>query len=172
MTAETFKIEVLPMKNRLFRFALRLLANVMEAEDAVQEVMLRLWDKRESLGKVRNREAFAMTMIRNFCLDRMKSKGYNNKQPNQLEYTPSNDPNPMRDLENKDSFALIRQIIAGLPGQQRMVIHLRDIEGYDFEEISEILGVGMNAIRANLSRARKKVRDQLSKSYDYEYREN
>jgi len=74
MTVETFKIEVLPLKHKLYRFAKRLLKNATEAEDIVQEVFIRLWSRREKLSEYKSIEAFAMTITKNLCLDNLKSK--------------------------------------------------------------------------------------------------
>jgi RNA polymerase sigma factor (sigma-70 family) len=171
MTIETFKIEVLPLKHKLFRLSKRLLNNTPEAEDAVQETFLRLWTKKDVLKNYRSIEAFAMTIIKNLCLDRMKSKGYN---PDQLteNFEKMGDSNPHTKLELAESVEKIQRIIQSLPEQQRLIIHLRDIEEYELDEISEIMELNMNTVRVNLSRARKKVREMLTKMYNYEFAKN
>ena len=171
MTVETFKIEVLPLKNKLYRLAKRLLNNIPEAEDAVQEVFLRLWTKRDVLKEYRSIDAFAMTITKNLCLDRLKSKGYRTDELNENTDKMSGST-PYTKLELTDSFEIIQMIIQSLPEQQRMIIHLRDIEEYGLDEIAEIMELNMNTIRVNLSRARKKVREILKKNYDYEFAEN
>ena len=171
MTVETFKIEVLPLKNRLYRFANRLVKNVPEAEDIVQEVFMRLWSRRERLNEYRSIEAFAMTITKNLCLDKLKSK--RNKTD---ELTDRNEQisstTPYKMLELNDSYNKVLEIIQTLPEQQKMIIHLRDIEEYEFEEIAEVMNLTINTIRVNLSRARKKVRETLIKTYSYEFAKN
>ena len=171
MDLETFKIEILPLKNKLFRFAGSFLNQYAEAEDVVQEVFIRLWARRDKLGKYKSIEAFAMVITRNLCLDRMKSKGYKTD-----EWTERNDIHvshtPHTQMEIKDSFAMVKQILETLPEQQSSIVHLRDIEGYEYNEIAEMLGISENTIRVNLSRARKKIRDVMIKKYNYEYTEN
>jgi RNA polymerase sigma factor (sigma-70 family) len=171
MTVETFKIEVLPLKHKLFRLSKRLLNNIPEAEDAVQETFLRLWTKKDVLKNYRSIEAFAMTIIKNLCLDRMKSKGYNSDQLTE-NFEKMGDSNPHAKLELADSVEKIQRIIQSLPEQQRLIIHLRDIEEYELDEISEIMEINMNTVRVNLSRARKKVREMLTKTYNYEFAKN
>lgn len=171
MTVETFKIEVLPLKNKLYRLAKRLLNNIPEAEDAVQEVFLRLWTKREILKEYRSIEAFALTITKNLCLDRLKSKGYKTDELT-LNHEKMGNSNPYTWMELKDSYEKIQMIIQSLPEQQRLVIHLRDIEEYELEEIAEITELNMNTVRVNLSRARKKVRELLIKTYNYEFAKN
>jgi RNA polymerase sigma-70 factor (ECF subfamily) len=155
----------------LYRLAKRLLNNTPDAEDAVQEVFLRLWTKREVLMEYRSIEAFALTVTKNLCLDRMKSKGYKLDELTE-NHEKMGDTNPYKKLELADSFDKIQMIIQTLPEQQRMIIHLRDIEEYDLDEIAEIMELNMNTVRVNLSRARKKVREMLTKTYDYEFAKN
>ncbi len=171
MTVETFKIEVLPVKHKLYRLAKRLLNNIPEAEDAVQETFLRLWSKKDDLKKYRSIEAFAMTITKNICLDRMKSKSYKTDELNE-KHEKTGESNPYTRLELADSYEKIQLIIQSLPEQQRMIIHLRDIEEYDLDEIVEIMELNMNTVRVNLSRARRKVREMLTKTYNYEFAKN
>lgn len=171
MTVETFKIEVLPLKHKLYRLAKRLLNNLPDAEDAVQETFLRLWTKKDVLKEYRSIEAFALTITKNLCLDRMKSKGYKTDELTE-NYERMGESTPHTKLELTESFEKIQLIIQSLPEQQRMIIHLRDIEAYDLDEIAEIMELNMNTIRVNLSRARKKVREKLTKTYNYEFAKN
>lgn len=171
MTVETFKIEILPLKHKLFRFAKGFLKSVHESEDIVQEVMIRLWTRRENLQEYKNIEAFAMTVTRNLCLDRIKSKSFKTQELTVVHQQVSNST-PYKKLELEDAVGKIQLILETLPEQQRQIIHLRDIEGFEFEEISEILKINLNTIRVNLSRARKKIKETLQNRYDYEFAKN
>jgi RNA polymerase sigma factor (sigma-70 family) len=171
MTSEEFKSKVLPLKNKLYRFALRLLGDTEEAQDIVQEIFLRLWSKRDKLNEYRNLEAFSMTMTRNLCLDKLKSPASRKENYNEDTEMPDNNT-PYRKTETSDTLRLVRMAMAGLPEQQRMVIHLRDVEECDFDEIAEITGLSLNNVRVILSRARKKIRDTLIKINNYEFSRN
>jgi len=171
MTVEKFKIEVLPLKHKLYRFAKGFFKSIPEAEDIVQEVLVRLWVRRESLGEYKSIEAFAMTVTRNLCLDRLKSKGYKTEELTIVHQQVSH-ITPYNKLEMEDTFAKIQMILNTLPEQQRQIIHLRDIEGFEFEEIAEILNINLNTIRVNLSRARKRIKETLQNTYDYEFARN
>ncbi len=162
MTAEEFKIELLPIKNKLFRLSLRLLNNREEAEDIVQEIYLKLWDMRLKLKQYRSVEGLMVTMTRNLCLDRLKSKS--NKFAS-LEYEPahSTEDNQEQHSIRKDLVDRVKRSINQLPEQQKTIMHLRDIEGYDYQEISEITGFDLNYIRVNISRARKRIRETIQK---------
>ena len=73
LTSEDFINNLLPLKNKMFRLAYRLLSNRQEAEDVVQETYLKTWNMRNDLEKYRNVEGLLMTMTRNLCMDILKS---------------------------------------------------------------------------------------------------
>ena len=152
------------MSKKLYHFAAVLLKDKVEAEDAVQEVCLKLWNMRDRLKEYQNLEAFSMKVIKNWCLDRIKAKKpvYIDQYHAKVEQTDSTNPEKL--LEQTDQLEHLTRIIYKLPEQQRMVFQLRDIEGYDFEEISEITELNINTVRVNLSRARNKLRDEIMKN--------
>lgn len=171
MDLHDFKIKVFPLKNKLFRLASRLLDDPEEAQDIVQEVFIKLWNRREKLDEYRSVEALAVVTTRNLCLDKLKAKKYPTER---LENLKSDVPEPT--METKKEFTdlaeIIKEIIGQLPEQMKTIMQLRDIEGYDFEEIAGILGMTENAIRVNLSRARKKVREIMINKKLYEFERN
>ncbi len=162
---------MLPVKNKLYRLALRLLGDQEDAMDIVQEIFLRLWMKKDELGEYRNLEAYAVTMTRNLCLDKLKSPAARGETYNEKNEMPDN-RTPYDRTELSDSMRIVRAAMDELPEQQRLVIHLRDVEGSDFDEIAEITGLSLNNIRVILSRARKKIRDTLIKIHSYEFSKN
>jgi RNA polymerase sigma factor (sigma-70 family) len=157
---------VLPFKDKLYRLAKRLLVSREEAEDATQEILLKLWAKSESMEEYRNVEAFAMTMTKNFCLDRLKSKQAGNLKLVHSNYSDEN-TSLQKQLEAKDSLSWMERIMEDLPEQQKMILQLRDVEQYEFDEICELLDMKPTAVRVALSRARKTVREELIKKHNY-----
>jgi len=157
---------VLPFKDKLFRLSKRLLVSTEEAEDATQEVLLKLWSKNSKMKEYKNVEAFAMTMTKNFCLDRLKSKQASNLKLVHSNYGDDNN-SLQKNIEAKDSVNWVAKIMDELPEQQKMVLQLRDIEQYTFEEIEELLDMKPTAIRVALSRARKTVREKLTQKHNY-----
>lgn len=157
---------VLPFKDKLYRLAKRLLVSREEAEDATQEILLKLWSKSESMEEYRNVEAFAMTMTKNFCLDRLKSKQAGNLKLVHSNYSDEN-ISLQKQLEAKDSLSWMERIMEDLPEQQKMILQLRDVEQYEFDEICELLDMKPTAVRVALSRARKTVREELIKKHNY-----
>lgn len=160
MNQKVFLNTVMPFKDKVFRLAKRLLVSQDEAEDATQELYLKLWKNRKELASYRNIEAFAMTMTKNYCLDRLKSKQASNLSLVHSNYKENNS-SLQKKIEVQDAIKKVHEGIAKLPEQQRMVIQLRDIEGYEFKEIEEMLQMKPTAIRVALSRARKTIREQL-----------
>jgi RNA polymerase sigma factor (sigma-70 family) len=162
MDAAEFKSLVLPMSKKLLHYAYLLLRDTGEAEDAVQEICLRLWKIRDSLENYNSLEAFAMKVTRNWCLDRLKAKKpvYIDRYTGSHERsTEEGDPQLM--LEKKDKIQLLDLLMNKLPEQQRMIIQLRDLEGIEFEMIAEIMDMKVNAVRVNLSRARVRLREEF-----------
>ena len=171
MNPEEFKIQVLPLKHRLFRLSLRILGSHEEAEDSVQDAMLKLWTNRDDIAKYTSIEAFAMTVTKNICLDRVRSKSFREERLTDRQ-AMSLMHNPGDVLEKTDFTGFIRKIMDGLPEQQKTIMHMRDIEGLEYELIAEIMGLNVNAVRVNLSRARKQVRNTILKIQGYELARN
>lgn len=146
--------------------AKRLLVSTEEAEDATQEVLVKLWNNNESLSKYASVEAFAMTMTKNYCLDQLKSKRASNLQIVHSNYT-DNGASVQKQIEDKDSWNWVEKIIETLPEQQRLIVQMRDVEEYEFSEIAQILDMNETAVRVALSRARKEIREQLVKKHKY-----
>ena len=156
----------MPFKDKLFRMAKRLLVSTEEAEDATQEVLIKLWSRKSKMETYTNVEAFAMTMTKNFCLDRLKSKQAGNLKLVHSNYT-DNDTSLQHSIEAKDSIRWVERIMNELPEQQKMVLQLRDVEQYEYEEIEKLLDMKPTAIRVALSRARKTVREKLMEKHNY-----
>ena len=155
-----------PFKDKVFRLAKRLLTSTEEAEDATQEVLVKLWSKNGSLNTFNSVEAFAMTLTKNYCLDQLKSKRAGNLKIvniNFIDRTPSVD----KKVEDSDSLNWVEKIINQLPEQQRILIQMRDIEQYEFAEIAKITEMNEIAVRVALSRARKTIRESMTKTHNY-----
>lgn len=166
MKQSEFLKTVMPFKDKVFRLAKRLLVSTEEAEDATQELYFKLWKNRSRLKDYKSIEAFAMTMTKNYCFDRLKSKQASNLTLVHSNYK-ENDTSLQRRIELNDSVSIVHQLIEDLPEQQKLIIQLRDVEQYEFDEISDMLDLKPTAIRVTLSRARKTIREQLLKQHNY-----
>ena len=158
MELNQFKITVVPLRGKLLNYARKLTDDSSDAEDVVQEVMLKLWNIRQKLEECNSIEALAVRITHNLCMDMWRSKRTDQVSLDQVPVV-SQTVNPERVLEGNDEIRLMREIISSLPTLQQTIIRMKDIEEYETEEIAQITGCSSESIRSNLSRARKKVRD-------------
>lgn len=167
MKQKTFVKTFQEVQQKMYFLSKRLLTSHEEAADAVQEVMARLWEKRFQLEEIRNKEAYAMQMVKNYSLDRLKSK-----QASHLKIVHSNydseERNVEDELERLGKVKLVQNMINELPEQYKMIIQLRDIQGYDFEAIENIMNMKATAVRVGLSRARKMLKEKIEEQYKTE----
>jgi len=167
MTTEEFKNTVIPYSAKLYPMLFRILKNEDETRDALQELMLRLWNKRNELESCSNLSAYIVTVAKNYSFDLLKKK-----KPVTLdevhEYKILNLEADDSGHEMKEKFEQVRKVIEDLPEKYRKVIRLRDIDGFSFEEIKEMTGYEIPNLRVILSRARLKVKEEVEKIYDYD----
>lgn len=156
----------MPYSSRLFRLAYRLMGNREEAEDIVQEVYLKLWGMRTELPNYNSIEALSVRITRNLCLDLLRRRKTTHEVIKQQQNKPETYPEtPDQVYEKEEKAEMIHTLIAALPEPQRSLVHLRHLEGKEYEEISEMVNMNVNAIRVSISRARKQMREMLEKQY-------
>ncbi len=158
MDQNTFSSKVLVLSDQLYRMAKSILLDEELAKDSVQDLYVKLWEKRATLKEIENISAFAMRVIRNLCLDKLRKKKETELISDELE---SKDYNTVEIIEQKDITKIIKQFINQLPELQRTIIRLRDVEGFEIKEIAYITSSNENAVMVNLSRARQKVKERL-----------
>jgi RNA polymerase sigma factor (sigma-70 family) len=167
MNLNDFKIKILPTKNKLFRAAFRIVGNTAEAEDVVQEVFIKIWNKRGELRNIENLEAFCMRMTKNLAIDKTRSKHKRTQNLGEGLDFVTRSANPHQKVESNDTIGQVRQLMKQLPDKQRMVMQLRDIEEMTYDEIGDALEIPMNQVKVNLFRARKKIREVLLNNKEY-----
>jgi len=153
MTNDEFENLIIQQKDKFYKFAFSILRNREEAEDAVQEIVLKLWNKRLSVNINKNIESYCMQSIKNHCFDVLRKQNQHLNYRNNSTSTFTEKLN----IENVDLVEKIKIEVQNLSIQQRMAIELKDFQGYDYDEISEILEQSVNAVRANVSRGRKRL---------------
>jgi RNA polymerase sigma-70 factor (ECF subfamily) len=163
---------VTPITNKIFRFSKRILVSREEAEDATQDVLIKLWKKRQRLGDYNNPEAYAMTITKNHCLDRLKSRQAQNLRIAHENFHNDQVTSLQSKIETSDSISLLENLIKILPEKQQLIVQLRDVECYDFKEISKILDMRETAIRVALSRARKTLKTRLIQLHNHGIKKN
>lgn len=163
MPAFLFKQLLLPLYPRLQRVALRMLGNVEDAEDMVQEVYMKLWCRREELPDVQNIEAYCVALTKNMCIDRLRFAEVDRIDVDDVPLSLAAADDVASKLERQDAVEQVKLIIETLPEKQQQVITLRDIRDCTFEEIEEQTGLTAVNVRALLSRARKTIRERFKR---------
>ncbi len=172
MQAKDYTSRVLPLSSKLLRFAGCMLKDGEEARDVVQEVLLKLWEKRDVLDRIANLEAYAMQVTRNRCIDRIRGNRTLPMNREAERSLASRLEEPHDRTEWTDTSHAVLKLIDRLPEQQKSVVYLRDVEQMEYEEIATITGLEINNLRVCLSRARKQVKDELLKLWNHEERRN
>ena len=163
----SFRDDILPLKDKLFRLALRITFDRAEAEDVVQDTMIRVWNKREEWTQIGSIEAYCLTVAKNLAIDRSQKKEAQN-----VELTPemeeeSEISGPYDQLVNNERMSIIHRLINELPEKQRLIMQLRDIEGESYKEIAKILNLTEEQVKVNLFRARQKVKQRYLEIDEY-----
>lgn len=158
-----FKHDILPLKDIIFRTALRITMNREESEDIVQDVLLKLWQQRDDLESVKNLEAFALTAARNLAFDhkaRLETKNVSlieeNHDTEDVWQVSAHDS-----MVRNEQYSQINLAISSLPEKQRTIIHLRDIEGKSYKEIADIMNISESDVKVNLFRARGSLKEKI-----------
>lgn len=164
MNRVKFNEYVLQQSRILYGFAFRILRNQEEAEDAVQEVFIKLWKMGEKLDNYTSIEALSTTMIKNYCIDQIRKQKHNLIDNEDIAgYHFKTTQSPHDQFENIETDTIIQRIIGDLDDKYRIVIQLRDIEGLSYEEIAVKTGQNINTLRVTISRARGFVREEYNK---------
>mgnify|MGYP004455961585 CR=1 FL=1 len=152
----SFRNDILPLKDKLYRLALRITLDSAEAEDIVQDTMIRVWNKRDEWAQFNSIEAFCLTVARNLAIDRsQKSEAQN------IELTPE------RQLERSEQMDLVRKLINELPEKQRTIIQLRDIEEKSYKEIADVMQLTEDQVKVTLFRARQRIKAKYNEIQSY-----
>ena len=164
----SFRNDVLPLKNKLFRLALRITLNREEAEDVVQDTLIKVWNSRDRWQQLDSIEAYSLTIARNLSLDRIKKMDNNNDSlEDEKVERPDITSNPFERMIQKDKLDIVRRMINELPEKQRSCLQLRDIEGKAYKEIADILSITEEQVKVNIFRARQTVKQRFQQFDSY-----
>lgn len=166
----SFRNDILPLKNKLFRLALRITLNNAEAEDIVQETLIKVWKKRESWDEIESIEAFCYSICRNLALDRIRRADKFSESLDETRDTTADtsySSNPEEQVQQSDRIKLVKELIDHLPEKQRSVIQLRDFEGKSYKEIADIMQMTDEQVKVTLFRARQTIKKKFLETEDY-----
>ena len=171
MKEQRFRTDVLPLKNELFRLALRITLNPAEAEDVVQETMIRVWNRREQWDEIASMEAFCLAICRNLALDhqRLKANQHTSLDDEQaaLDAQHSSADTPEQQAVRHDQLRLVKSLMNELPEKQRTCMQLRDIEGHSYREIADIMRITEQQVKVNIFRARQAIKQRFLQDEQY-----
>lgn len=171
MSEASFRTDVLPLKNELYRLAMRITLNRQDAEDIVQETMLKVWSRREQWAEIDSMEAFCLTICHNLALDRVKRMS---RQTNttldvetieRVDHSYNSDPEEQTVL--RDRLQIVRQLMDTLPEKQRACIQLRDVEGKAYKDIAAVIGITEQQVKVNIFRARQTIKKKFIENEQY-----
>ncbi len=164
----SFRNDVLPLKDVLYRLALRITLKHEEAQDIVQDTLIKVWNKRDEWENIVSMEAYCLTICRNLALDKMKLRANQNESIENIHLdTPDQGGNPYERMQQKDRIDLVRRMVNALPEKQRSCIQLRDFEGKPYKEIAEILGITEEQVKVNIFRGRQAIKKRYQEFEGY-----
>ncbi|MBP5257190.1 MAG: RNA polymerase sigma factor [Prevotella sp.] len=167
MSNISFKNDILPLKDELFRLALRITMNREEAEDVVQETMLKVWNKRDTWSEIESIEAYCLTVCRNMALDALRRRDRHPVVEEEPIDTADQSASPLDITQQKDGVSMVQRLINRLPEKQRSCMQLRDIEGKTYKEIAQIMSISEEQVKVNIFRARQAIKQQFKKAEQY-----
>lgn len=163
MSTDKMKALQLPFKDKLYRFALNIVGNTFDAEDIMQELMIKIWNRMDQFNEIDNKEAWCMTVTRNMAIDKTRAKKVKINDISEYHHISDGDVTQDRKMEIDERFGSIMQLVNQLPEKQREIVHLRDVEGYTYQEIADITGTTLDFVKVSLHRARKTLKEELLK---------
>ena len=167
MNKKDFKNSIFSLSERIYPMVVRLLGNDIDAKDAIQEIMIKLWNKRNQLTNHPNQSGYVFLTARNHCLDILKRKKVNLIDPN------THDPKLMSinghtEYELKELISIIEKILCNRPTEHKEILLMRDLDGMGYDEIAEVTKINVKHLRVIISRTRKFVQEELRKNFNYE----
>ena len=163
----SFRNDILPLKDKLYRLALRITLDSAEAEDIVQDTMIRVWNKRDEWAQFNSIEAFCLTVARNLAIDRSQKSEVQNIELTTETQEMSDGSTPERQLERSEQMDLVRKLINELPEKQRTIIQLRDIEEKSYKEIADVMQLTEDQVKVTLFRARQRIKAKYNEIQSY-----
>lgn len=157
-----FQTDLLPLKNKLFRLALRITLDPPEAEDVVEDTLVKTWERRAQLTEVESLEAYCTTMCRNLALDRAEKKSAQNLSLEVVQVdTADTAALPDERMEQDERLQMVSELFNRLPEKQRTALQLRDIEGHSYQEVADRMGITEADVKVTIHRSRQSLKQQI-----------
>ncbi len=149
--------------DKMYRYAYSILKNKEMASDAVQECLIKVWEKRDSLSEVKNIESWLMRITRNQCYDFVKLNKFTISTDSNIDIEGDNKDH----LQFKDMNKWLDKIISKLPEKSKEIFHLREVEGMSYQEIADVVGISLSNVKITIFRVREKIRTDMQKVENY-----
>jgi RNA polymerase sigma-70 factor (ECF subfamily) len=163
MNTEQYEVLFHKMRDKLYRYALRFVRDSQSAVDVVQDVMYKLWQKRQDVDEIENMEAWLMVLTRNRSLDMLRKVKDNHVDVNEAYTVSDQEPIPDQQMETNDLMQQLHECLDQLPEKQRTIFHLREIEQMTYDEIAQTTGYNLDDVKVSLFRARKHIQRMLTR---------
>lgn len=147
----------IPLGDGLLAMARGILGSSQDAEDALQDLYIKLWSQRETLDKIYNPAGYASRVLKNLCIDRLRTAHPMDEIPEDLLGFESADAQ----IENAELIKATASVITKLPDTQRRVLEMRALQGLSYDEMSQVTGMSKLTLRVLLSRARAAIRKNV-----------
>jgi len=165
MSKTIFENKILPISQKMYRYARSILKNDDTAQDVVQECLLKIWDKRDLLKEIRSPESWAMRITRNQCYDWVKTNRYT-IEVESVSIISEGDETDHESILN-DSKIWLDKIMATLSQKNREIFHLREVEEFTYQEIAEVMSLTLSDVKVSVHRSRQKIKSSFQKIEGY-----
>ena len=154
----------LPFKDKVYRFVLNMVSDSMDAEDIMQDLLVKIWRRIEQYQEIENKEAWCMTVAKNLAIDKIRARKAPTTDVSEHYNLSDKSATPDQAYEQEEKMTNIMKLLDELPEKQKMIIHLRDVEGYTYQEIADMTENTLDFVKVSLHRARKALKDKLIQS--------
>lgn len=162
MKQKDFRTDVLPLKDKFYRLALRITMNTADAEDIVQETLIRIWKKQDRWDEIESLEAWGMTISRNLALDYVRKMENHRTVPLEVDI-PYNEYDKLQESER---LQMVKNLMNQLPEKQRTAMQLRDFEEKSYKEIADIMEISEEQVKVSIFRARQFIKTKINTTYN------
>lgn len=163
----SFRDDILPLKDKLYRLALGITFDTAEAEDIVQDTLIKVWGKRGDWPNIDSIEAYCTTICRNLSIDRSKKKEAGHVLLDESLHGRPDASTPYERLAAREGLGLLQELLQELPRTQQDIVHLREIEGKSYQEIAATLSLSEEQVKVYLFRARQRIKKRYTEIQEY-----
>jgi RNA polymerase sigma-70 factor (ECF subfamily) len=165
MPKKIFENSIMPISQKMYRYAFSILKNEDTAKDVVQECLMKIWNKRSLLPDIDSPESWAMRIIRNQCYDWVKTNRFT-IEPDSTTLISEDDDTDYTSILN-DSANWLEKILEILSPKNREIFHLREVEELTYQQIADVMSLSISDVKVSIYRTRQKIKTSFQKIEDY-----